>query len=183
MSMNQPRGTGSTNPTDNTQRNAIIIVVVLAVIVIGAILLSNRNGDDAANTPTTQDDRPAGANQADDETFAQEGITLGDFVAGNALDRDSCVTQTTNTFNADDLIYVGLQNSLIPANTPVFVRLYRDDLIVEDTEEVTSPEDFEGCVWFEFSAEARAEVLESGSYEAEVFVNSRPADVVSFSVR
>ncbi len=180
--MGMDKNTGSTPAANNNQRNAIIIVVVL-VVIVGVFLLLNRpSTPEEVVEGTNVADRDAGDNQAGDDTFASEGITLGEFVAGSGLDRDSCVINETGSFDREDSIYVGLLNSQIPANTPVFVRLYANGQAVEDTEEVSSPEDFQGCLWFEFSASTGAEVLESGDYEAEIFVNTRPADTVSFSV-
>ncbi len=174
-------------PPNNTQRNAIIIVAVLAVIVIGAILLSNRGNDTetAIATATAQSGgqpiTPVVEND-DRASFADEGIALGDFVAGRSLDRDSCILETDNSFASDELIYVGFLQSDFPTGTVIFVRLYRDNVALEDTDEITASEDFSGCIWFEFSASTRAEVLEDGSYEAEIFVNTRPADSVAFEI-
>jgi hypothetical protein len=183
--MQQP----NSSPPNNTQRNAIIIVAVLAAIVLVAILLSSRTSstENAIATATSQSDgqpiTPVLESGDERESFSAEGITLGDFVSGRSLDRDSCILEVDDSFAGDELIYVGLQESLIPQGTVVFVRLYRNNVALEDTDEIEAPEDFQGCLWFEFSATARAVALEAGDYEAEIFVNTRPADSVAFTVR
>ena len=179
----------SPNPSANTsQRNAIIIVVVLAAIVIIAILLSRggNSPETAIATATAQSDgQPITPVIENDErdSFEGEGIILADFVAGTNIDRDGCVIDTTSTFDQEDTIYVGMGESDIPGDTPVFVRLYRNDVALEDTEEIEQSDDFRGCLWFQFDATETGGVLDTGSYEAEIFVDSRPADSISLEVR
>ncbi len=155
-------------------RTILIIIVVIAAAIIFLPQLLNRGADtdnDGNNLPEVR------------ETVESAGADIGDFVAGLALDRDSCVVDETDSFSRSDTIYVGLERSEIPANTPVFVRLFRGDRAVEDTEEISNAEDYEGCVWFEFTPSDSAEVFESGDYEAEIFINGNPVDTVSFRIQ
>lgn len=158
-------------------------ILIIGVIVLAAIFLLPRllggnnqqttNPDDTGviNPPTSAPSQPiSGSN------------TIGEFVAATGVDRDNCPTGSATSYSRNDVIYVGVVNGSIPADTDIFVRLYRDGEPVEDTDLITADQEYP-CVSFIFEPTEGAEVFETGNYEAQIFVNGNPGDSVSFTVR
>ena len=157
---------------------AIAVVVLLVLLFLGFQLFGNRGADS-----TAENVNPTAAFQ--ENPNAGEPATnpsLGNVVAAANVDREGCPTDTTTTFNTDDTIYVGVTNGDIPEGTDMFARLFYEGEPLEDTDVITADADY-SCVAFAFEATSGAEVLESGSYEAQLFVNGNPGDSVSFDVR
>jgi len=106
-------------------------------------------------------------------------------VAASAVDTSGCALNPTTTFpRSTSVVYIVTPSSDVPAGTTLFARLSRDGSPLEDTDQLTAQQDYNDvCVWFAFDAETAAEVLESGSYNAEVFVNGASAGSVAFDIQ
>lgn len=153
---------------------AIGILIILALVVIVPRLFNTNN----ATSPTTT---------TTDDTGYQEGEpatnpSLGTVVTASNVDREGCPTSETTTFDNGDTVYVGVNDSSIPQGTVMFARLSLNGQPIEDTDVITADADY-SCVAFAFDATTSAEVLESGDYEAQLFVNGNPGDSVAFTVR
>jgi hypothetical protein len=156
---------------------AIGVVVLLVLLFLGFQLFGNRGADSTAENqnPDTVQDNPNAGQPATNPS-------LGDVVVASSVDREGCPANSTTTFNSGDTIYVGVTNSDIPEGTDMFARLFYEGEPLEDTDLITADADY-SCVAFAFEATNGAEVMESGSYEAQLFVNGNPGDSVSFEVR
>lgn len=155
---------------------AIGVVVLLVLVFLGWQLFGNRGQSGTTENPasdTVQDD------QAGEPAT---NVSIGDVIVGSSIDSEGCPTNETSTFDQSDTIYVGPVNSDIPEGTDMFARLSRDGQPIEDTDVITADADYT-CAAFAFEATSGAEVLESGSYEAQLFINGNPGDSVTFDVR
>jgi protein-disulfide isomerase len=106
------------------------------------------------------------------------------FVSAPGVDSNGCALNPTTTFpRSTAVVYIVTPASDVPAGTMLFARLSRDGVPIEDTDQLTAQQDYQDvCVWFAFDAETSAEVLQSGSYTAEVFVNGISAGTIAFTV-
>lgn len=156
-------------------------IAIGIVVILAAVLLLPR----LFNTSGTTDVQPTAApvsGQSGQSGQPATSPSLGTVVAAASVDRDGCPTNPTSTFNNSDTIYVGVNDSDIPQGTDMFARLYLNGQPIEDTDVITADANY-SCVAFAFDATNGAEVLESGSYEAQLFVNGNPGDSVSFTIR
>jgi hypothetical protein len=156
---------------------AIGVVVLLVLLFLGFQLFGNRGADSTAENqnPTAVQENPSAGEPATNPS-------LGTVVASSSIDQEGCPGESTTTFDSGDTIYVGVTDSDIPEGTDMFARLFYEGEPLEDTDVITADADY-SCVAFAFEATSGAEVLESGSYEAQLFVNGNPGDSVSFDVR
>jgi hypothetical protein len=154
---------------------AIGVVILLVLVFLGWQLFGNRGQSATSEEPGTVQD---GGEVGEPATNA----VIGDVVAASSIDSDGCPASETSTFDQDDVIYVGAVDSDIPAGTDMFARLFLDGQPLEDTDLITADADYT-CAAFAFEATLGAEVMESGSYEAQLFVNGNPSESVSFDVR
>jgi hypothetical protein len=146
-------------------------VVLLAIFLIGSQLL-NRGNDSSTNAP---------ANDAIDQS---SNIEVGQLVSSSGIDRDGCPVDNESTFSPSDEIFVVATDSDIPAGTDVFARLFKGDQPVEDSVVITADQDYEDtCIYLAFEATSGAEILDRGSYEAQLIVNGNPGPTVSFEVQ
>jgi hypothetical protein len=106
---------------------------------------------------------------------------LGRMYTASDVDREGCPLDTTTRFDSNETIFVGLDESRIPAGSELFVRLYYEGSPVEDTRAIRADQDMRTCVWFQFEP-TRAGVFDPGTYEAELYVDGNPADSVQFQV-
>jgi hypothetical protein len=106
---------------------------------------------------------------------------LGRMYVASEVDREGCPITTDTRFESDEIIFVGLDESQVPAGSSLFVRLYREGRPVEDTQAIQADRDLRTCVWFQFEP-AGSTGFVPGSYEAELYVNGNPADSVTFQV-
>ncbi|NWF69272.1 MAG: hypothetical protein HXY40_09300 [Chloroflexi bacterium] len=152
------------------------VVVVLVVLFIGSRLLGGGAADAApTNTP------PPTAEAQTEQDNSDDRLNLGAVVVAENVNRDGCAVDVTDRFDDDATIYAVLQDSAMPEGTVIFARLYRDDVAVEDSDELTAPQDYTNvCVNFAFDS---ADGWQSGSYEVEFFVNGNPYQSATFSVR
>jgi hypothetical protein len=156
---------------------AIGVVILLVLVFLGWQLFGNRGQTATTETPradTVQDNGGVG-------TPATNAI-IDSVIVGSSIDSEGCPTTETTTFDQSDTIYFGPVNSDIPQGTDLFARLNFDGQPLEDSDVITADADYT-CAAFAFEATSGAEVLESGSYEAQLFVNGNPGDSVSFEVR
>lgn len=154
------------------------IVIVLAIAVIGPMLFGNgnNNNNDSNNRETTRGD-DVSSQSVDD------GIFLGPAVVAEQIDRDGCAVNTVSRLNDVDSFYVVAPNSEVPSGTDVFVRLYRDDIAIEDLPVITANQDYDStCLNFMFET-INGQDFENGEYEAEFWVNGNASNTVSFEIR
>lgn len=154
---------------------AIGVVILLVLVFLGWQLFGNRGQSATTEDPNTVQD---GGEVGDPAT----NVVIGDVVAASSIDSEGCPANETNTFEQDDVIYIGAVDSDIPAGTDMFARLFLDGQPLEDTDVITADADYT-CAAFAFEATRGAEVLEDGDYEAQLFVNGNPGESVSFEVR
>jgi len=162
----------------------IALIAIAAIILLPQLLGGNKNTPD--NTDTNNDNSgptiPT-ANSRDTTANDEDGIELGNIVTATNLDRNGCSTDTTNTFDQDQIIYVVAENSQIAEGTHVFVRFYYDNAIYEESEEIVADQDYAStCVAFTLEPDSRPE-LRAGEYEAEFIVNGNAAESVTFEVQ
>jgi len=191
----------STNNPQGIDIKRFLPIIVL--VVLGAIVLlltrsgSSDNDNDIEATATQRVNIEATATQrvnieatatqrvamqqVNQDNAADAGIVFGNVVVSESVDRDGCAVNTTSSFNSDtSQFYVVAEESTIPANTEVFVRLYRDGQPVEDLPPITSADSFENtCINFVFESTS---TFESGNYEAEFIVNGNPMNSVQFEI-
>ena len=181
----------STNNPQGIDIKRFLPIIVL--VVLGAIVLlltrsgSSDNDNDIEATATQRVNIEATATQrvamqqVNQDNAADAGIVFGNVVVSESVDRDGCAVNTTSSFNSDtSQFYVVAEESTIPANTEVFVRLYRDGQPVEDLSPITSADSFENtCINFVFESTS---TFESGNYEAEFIVNGNPMNSVQFEI-
>jgi hypothetical protein len=151
------------------------LLVIVGIFIIGSQLLGNNNNDTNTNT-----------NLPTNNTSSDDGgeIMVGELVSSSGLDSDGCPVDTEDTFEPSDAIYIVAGESDVPAGTDIFARLSREGEPVEDSVLITADEDYVNtCIYFEFEATSGAEVLDSGTYEAQLVVNGNPGPSVDFQVR
>jgi hypothetical protein len=112
-----------------------------------------------------------------------EGIDFGRVTTTSQVDQDGCPLDQVSEYRSDEPVYVAIDESFIPKGTEIFVRLYQEGEIVEDTEPIVAEGDLETCAWFEFQGNSLSGGLEPGFYEADVVVNGEIADTVEFEVQ
>lgn len=189
-------------PSNNTQmRTAAIvtIVVIIGLLLVGRFVTGMMDNNPSTTTTTTNEGLPQNGSdtntynsttngsaqrlpQNSDPSFDTSG--LGPVVTANNVDRDNCAVDTTTTFNSGDPVYVVLEDSAFPSGTTLFARLYRNNVAVEDTRELTASENYDNtCVSFVFEPSASAEIWQPGTYEAEFFVNGNSYRSTTFEVR
>ncbi len=156
----------------------IIVLVVLGAIVL--LLTRSGSSDNDNDIEATATQRVA-TQQVNQDNASDAGIVFGNVVVSESVDRDGCAVNTTSSFNSDtSQFYVVAEESTIPANTEVFVRLYRDGQPVEDLPPITSADSFENtCINLVFESTS---TFESGNYEAEFIVNGNPMNSVQFEI-
>ncbi|MFN8374365.1 MAG: hypothetical protein U0694_16000 [Anaerolineae bacterium] len=155
-----------------------IIIGVVVVLVILFIASRFLGGSQASETPapTSQPD-----NQQVEQNNSDSGLNLGSVVVAENVDRDGCAVDVTDRFDDNATVYAVLGDSAMPEGTRVFARLYRDDVAVEDRDEITADQDYTNvCVSFSFVPD---QPWESGDYEVEIFVNGNAYESASFTVR
>ncbi|NLG72996.1 MAG: hypothetical protein GX495_13270 [Chloroflexi bacterium] len=153
-------------------------IVLLLVIIVGAICLfsvfSGGLGSLFGSGRDTLGDR------SNPGVLEGEVGNLGPVYAALDVDQNGCPVETAREFFADETVFVGLEESEIPAGTTIFARLYRNGQVVEDSPEVEAGRSTVSCVWFEFAPTGAG--FEPGSYEAELIVNGNPVDSVAFEI-
>jgi len=181
-------------PTNNSQMRTAAIVTI--VVIIGLLLLgrfvTGMMSDN--NSPTTSDtiNNTNNTNNGNTPLNPQNNNTnntidtrnLGPVVAAQGIDRDGCAVDATTSFDSNDEIYVVLEDSALPRNTSMFARMYKDNVAIEDTDQVVTESDYDNvCVNFVFEPSARAEVWDDGNYEVEFYVNGNAYQTTSFQIR
>ena len=159
---------------NNFKLDGKTIAIGLLILVAAVIFLPRLFNTGATNVeePTSQPQ-----NQAEDSN-----ILLGNPVSAAAVDRDGCPVDTTDTFRPSEDIYVVAPSSDIPAGTAVFVRLYHENTPIEDAPEIQADQDYQNtCINFVFEPDDGP--FDTGSYEAEFYVNGNAAESVQFEVR
>lgn len=150
------------------------LLVIVGIFIIGSQLLGNNNNTNTnTNLPTNN-------------TSSSDGgeIMVGELVSSSGLDSDGCPVDREDTFAPSDAIYIVAVNSNVPEGTDVFSRLSHEGEPVEDSVLITADQDYQNtCIYFEFEATSGAEVLDTGSYEAQLIVNGNPGPSVDFQVR
>lgn len=145
---------------------ALLVVVVIGAICLFTIFGGLRNilggARDTVTDPGVQGD-------------------LGQLYTALEVDSQGCPIERENEFYSDEMVFVGLTESLIPRGTGIFVRLYHEGRAVEDTQEIVADRDMDTCVWFEFHGGGSRD-LEPGRYEAELIVNGNSVDSTAFEV-
>jgi len=178
-------------PTNNSQmRTAAIvtIVVIIGLLLLGRFVTGMMGNND---TPTTNDTNTTNTTTTNnDNTLNPQNNTtlntndLGPVVAAQNIDRDGCAVDATTSFDSSDEIYVVLEDSELPRNTSMFARLYKDNVAIEDTDQVVTEQDYNNvCVNFVFEPSDRAEVWDDGNYEVEFYVNGTAYQSTSFQIR
>jgi hypothetical protein len=180
MTNNNPSGF----KLDGRTIGIIALIAIAAIILLPQLLGGNNN----ANNNDDDDDNggvvvpTAGEAERDTSANDDDGIELGNIVTATNLDRNGCPTETTQTYNADDIIYVVAEDSEVPEGTRMFVRFYFDGEIYEESEEITADQDYENtCIAFTLEPDSRPDLRE-GEYEAEFIINGNPAETVTFEV-
>ncbi len=163
-------GTTPAMPAMN-QRNLVIIgLVILAAVFLLPRLFGGGDGNNNNNNVPDNQTRDNGSN-----------INIGDVVVSPNITSAGCASDPTNTFNADDRIYLVAEGATVPAGTTVFGRLYYGGEVVTDADEITASSALNnGCfnIWFE-----DVNGFDPGEYEAQFFINGNAADTVTFDVR
>jgi len=162
---------------------------IIALIAIAAIILLPRlMGDN--NTPNNDDDDNGGvvvptSSETERDTSAndEDGIELGNIVTASNLDSNGCATDTTDTFDADDIVYVVAEDSQVTEGTQVFVRFFYDGEMYEESEVITADQDYDStCIGFTLEPDS-LNALREGVYEVQFIVNGNPAEEsVNFEV-
>lgn len=160
----------------------IALIAIAALILLPRLLGNNDANDDNDNNNDNNGPTIPTANARDTTANDEDGIELGNVVTAGNLDRNGCPTDTTNTFNQDDIIYVVAEDSQVEEGTRMFVRFYYDNAIYEESEEIVADQDYENtCIAFTLEPDSRPDLRE-GEYEAELIVNGNPAETVTFEV-
>jgi hypothetical protein len=111
-----------------------------------------------------------------------DNIHLGSLEIGEAIDRDGCAINNVSSLQNSPLFYVIAPNSEFPSGTTIFVRLYRDGRVVEDSPLITANQDYSSsCVNFVFET-VDGNDFEAGEYEAEFWVNGNSYNTISFNL-
>lgn len=164
--------TPNTNTTNRKPSIILIVVIVLAALILLPRLFNTNDTTAQTNVPVEQN------SQSGDES----AIQLGTPVSASGVDSSGCPTESQSTFAPFDDIYVVAPNSNIPQGTSLFVRLYRDNTVVEDAPEIQADRDYSrNCVNFVFQPTGAD--FEPGNYEAQFYINGNPGPSVAFSVQ
>ena len=109
-------------------------------------------------------------------------LQLGAPVSAVGVDNNGCATTAQDTFAPDQSIYVVAPNSKIPKGTVIFVRLYRDNIPIEDAPEITADRDYDAvCINYVFQPTGANFMV--GTYKAQFFVNGSPGATIIMSVQ
>ncbi|MGB7341256.1 MAG: hypothetical protein WBC91_20330 [Phototrophicaceae bacterium] len=165
-----------TNPEKSPKQNFATIAFI-AILVIGAIayILPQMFG---GNNDTIENDTDNVSVQSVDD-----GIDLGRAVIAEQADRDGCPVSTTSSLRNVDQFYVIAPDSEVAEGTDIFVRLYRDDIAIEDLPIITADQDYDStCINFVFETTDGFD-FETGNYEAEFWVNGNSYSSVAFTIR
>ena len=122
----------------------------------------------------------------DSVAFAVDGtgVNLGEVVSTYEVDEATgCPVELTSEFFPEEDIYIAAAESIIPAGTEIFARLYFGGEPVEDTQPIVAEQDLQTCIWFVFEAARRNAEFPVGPYQAELIVNGSVAESVQFEVR
>ena len=161
---------------------AIGALLIIAAVVFLPQILGNNNDSTApsAATPVPQGQ----ANPRDTTINTEDGIELGQVVATTNLDRNGCPVDNTSTFPAGtDMLYVVAEDSVVAEGTDMFVRWYYEGEVYEESDEITSDQDYtDTCIGFSLEAD-EINALRAGDYEAEFIVNGNAANTVDFQVQ
>lgn len=159
-------------------------LMVLGLIALAAVFLLPRLGDLLGGSNNQIDPNLNNNVEAVNPAGAQSSYRLGNLVAADSIDRDGCAVEAVSTFaNGTGPVYVVAEDSMIPAGTNIFARLYLDGQPVEDTEAIVSDQNYDStCIYFAFEPDGTFE-LAPGRYEAEFIVNGNAIDVVNFNVQ
>lgn len=148
----------------------IVLVMLVAVLAVGC---ESFGGNGLTST----------GNNSPQQQVQNSAISVGRLVSSSGLDSDGCPVDSVSSFNRSDSVYIVAENSDVPAGTDVFARLSREGQPIEDSVLITADQDYENtCIYFEFEATSTAEVLDTGSYEAQLIVNGNPGPSVDFRV-
>jgi hypothetical protein len=160
----------------------IIIGLVVIVVVFLAFrgLGGGNNPEPTNNAPLSNDAPTSGQDQGEPE---DDGIDLGEVVVATSIDDVGCPVDVVDAFEPSTLpFYAVARESNIAEGTDVFARLSRGNENLQDTAEITAPENLEDtCITFEFDPASIA--LEPGEYQVQFFVNGNAADTAEFEVR
>jgi len=168
--------------TNKRKRGSNTTLILLGLLVVGAVLVFGPQlfgGGEEDTTPQTvpQDNETTSSEPVDD------GITLGDIVVAEGIDRDGCAVSIDYDLDNVESFYVIAEDSEIPEGTEIFVRLYQDNEAVEDLPAIIANQDYDNtCINFTFETTTGRD-FDAGNYEAEFFVNGNPYDSVSFDIR
>ena len=151
---------------------AIGLLVIVGIFIIGSQLLGGNNNNTNTSTPLS------------DDAVQNSDIQIGQVVTSSGIDAAGCPVDTTTTFSRSDSVFVVATESNVPAGTDIFARLSRENQPVEDSVLLTADQDYvDTCIYLEFMATSGAEVLDTGSYTAQMVINGNPGPSVSFQVR
>ena len=110
--------------------------------------------------------------------------TLGDVVLSTNLDSNGCAADSETTFDDNDAVYIVLDASDFAEGTRFFARLYKDNIGLEDTEELVADQDYNNtCVNFVFEPSRSADAWDAGNYEIEFYINGNAHQAIAFEVR
>lgn len=110
---------------------------------------------------------------------ALAGVELGQAYTAVQVNNAGCPVETADQFFSDEQIFVGFEQSFIPAGTTMFARLLYQGEPVEDTDEIRSERDLESCAWFVFEP---VNGFTPGNYEVELYVNGEVVDRLPIQV-
>jgi hypothetical protein len=154
-----------------SQRNIIII----GLVVLAAIYLLPRLLNTGGTTDTTTPNNSINSDDSD------RTVNYNDVLLSTGIDSGGCAANETSTVNPDDTIYLVVEGVDMVSGTTFFGRLYFNDEVVADAEEVVANQDYtDTCVNLFFES---GQGFEAGSYQAQLFVNGSAADTVDFQVR
>lgn len=161
-----------------SSKMGIATIAFIAILVLGVIAyLLGGNGNNTTNNTAENDTSDVSAQNID------EDINLGRAVITEQVDRDGCAIGTTNNLRNVDSFYVVAPDSEVAEGTDIFVRLYHDDIAIEDLPIITADQDYDStCINFVFETTDNFN-FDSGNYEAEFWVNGNAYSSVTFSIR
>lgn len=133
------------------------------------------NGNRAGEVRFAVDNTQSGALNSG----ALAGVDLGRAYTAVQVNDAGCPVETANQFFTDEQIFVGFEQSYIPAGTTMFARLLFQGEPVEDTDEIRSERDMDTCAWFVFEPVGG---FTPGNYEVELYVNGELAERLPIQV-
>lgn len=152
---------------------AVVILMVCGAIYLIPQFLGGNDSVEPTNIPNS------GNPIADNSS---SNISLGSLEIAEQIDRDGCAFNRVSSFGSVQRFYVVAPNSSFPAGTTVFARLYRDGVAVEDLPMITANQAYSNsCINFVFETVNGAS-FESGTYEAEFWVNGNSYNSISFNI-